>query len=661
MATTWAHTCKQPPGDAARRPASAPSPSPDRGPDKIRPVLQRRLTVAATLIAFLILVALLLWPERSPERPPPQAQPPAQALAVATAPATEPAPAPTGPALTGDPDSGPAVFTGRVLAFDTGAPIAGAELVFARAGATSSSRTGADGTFRFQPPALGPWQLGAVSAAGYLPFAPEWGHSPIALQARAGGRVAGLTIHLRRALPFRGQVLFPDGRPAEGAEVRLLGSAGSALLPAANRFSSDARGEFEFQAPDGAVLEARHPGHAPGRAEVDLAVRVSRRLTLRLGEKRETEEPRRVVAGRVVDAAGAGVEGALVAARRQRGRGPGSAEEVASAQALSGNDGRFRLADLDPGGYLVSASHAGHAPARAVAVPAGADDVLLKLEAGGALRGRVRDRGSGAPVTPFTVTVRRAGGQSSLEAVSVVDAAGEYRFDDLALGPVMVSASAPFHAPSDEVEVTIPDPPGTATADFELRPGGRIAGQVLDRRTRAPLPGALVQVEGRAGAGGSVIALRAEAATGQDGRFELAGLPSRALSIVAQAEGHHARILSGLVPPEGGALGPVTVELTPVEPGEDPRVELAGIGIQFTPRGEALRVMMVVPGGGGAEVGLQVGDEILAVDGRPVSELGLEGAVQAIRGPEGSTVSLRVRRGQAAPVEVTVPRRLVRG
>jgi hypothetical protein len=359
------------------------------------------------------------------------------------------------------------------------------------------------------------------------------------------------------------------------------------------------------------------------------------------------------------------VEGALVTARRQRGRGPGSAEEVASAQSLSGNDGRFRLADLEPGGYLLSASRAGHAPARAVGVPSGAADVVLKLEAGGALRGRVRDRTSGAPVAPFNVTVRRAGGPLRwlpLKAVSVVDASGEYRLDDLPPGPVMVSASAPLHAPSDDLEVTIPDPPGAATADFDLRPGGRVAGQVLDRRTRAPVPGALVQVEGRAGAGGSVIALRGEATAGPDGRFELAGLPSRPLSILVQAEGHHARILSGLTPPEGGALGPVTVELTPVEPGEDPRVELAGIGVQFAPRGEALRIMQLVPGGGAAEVGLQVGDEILAVDGRPVSELGMDGSVQAIRGPEGSTVSLRVRRGPGgAPAEVTVPRRLVRG
>ncbi len=628
---------------------------------------RRRLAFAVALLGLLALATLLLWPRRDPEataRPGPAS---GAALPAAAPPetASPAAPLPLGPAVTRDPAGGPASFEGRVLAFDGGAGIAGAELVFTRAGAAASARTGPEGAFRFEPPALGAWQLGAVSAPGYLPFAPEWGHSAIALTARAGERVAGLTIHLKRAIPYRGAVLLPDGRPAEGAEVRLMGSAESALLPLVDRFRSDARGEFEFQAPDGSTLEARLAGYAPGRAELDLAARVSRRLSIRLGERRESQAPLEAIGGRVVDAAGAGVEGALVTARRQRGRGPASAEEVASAQGLSGSDGRFRLADLEPGSYLLSASRAGHAPARAVGVPAGAGEVTLQLQAGGALRGRVRDRSTGAPVTTFTVTVRRAGGPQRwlpLKAVSVVDASGEYRLDDLPPGSVRVSASAPTHAPSDDLEVTIPDPPGAATADFDLRPGGRVVGQVVDRASRGPVPGALVQVEGRAGADGSVIALRGETATGPDGRFELSGLPARPLSILVQAEGHHARILSGLTPPEGGALGPVTVELSPVEAGEEPRVELAGIGVQFAPRGEALRILAVVPGGGAAEVGLQIGDEILAVDGRPVSELGMEGSAQAIRGPEGSTVTLRVRRGpDGASSDVTVPRRLVRG
>ncbi len=53
-------------------------------------------------------------------------------------------------------------------------------------------------------------------------------------------------------------------------------------------------------------------------------------------------------------------------------------------------------------------------------------------------------------------------------------------------------------------------------------------------------------------------------------------------------------------------------------------------------------------------------DQLLAVDGRLVSELGMTGAIDAIRGPEGTTVRLTVRR-DGVTREVDVPRRLIRG
>jgi C-terminal processing protease CtpA/Prc len=53
---------------------------------------------------------------------------------------------------------------------------------------------------------------------------------------------------------------------------------------------------------------------------------------------------------------------------------------------------------------------------------------------------------------------------------------------------------------------------------------------------------------------------------------------------------------------------------------------------------------MVVPGGGAADAGLVPGDQILAIDGTPVARLGYEGSIGVIRGPEGTTVVLRLRR-----------------
>ena len=89
-------------------------------------------------------------------------------------------------------------------------------------------------------------------------------------------------------------------------------------------------------------------------------------------------------------------------------------------------------------------------------------------------------------------------------------------------------------------------------------------------------------------------------------------------------------------------------------------MDLAGIGAVLAAQGDGLAVAQVIPGGGAAEAGLRRGDVVLQVDGRPVTELGMGGAVDAIRGPEGTVVTLRVRRGDQT-FEAQVPRRLVRG
>jgi S1-C subfamily serine protease len=144
--------------------------------------------------------------------------------------------------------------------------------------------------------------------------------------------------------------------------------------------------------------------------------------------------------------------------------------------------------------------------------------------------------------------------------------------------------------------------------------------------------------------------------------FVVGGLPARAVSLHVSAAGHHARIVTGIDVPDGGTGGPVEVKLTPLAEGEEPRVELAGIGATLARHGSsALRITAVVPGGGAAEAGLSPGDEILSVEGRPVQELGLSGAVDLIRGPEDTRVRLVVRRGEAPAAEVWVWRRLVRG
>ncbi len=623
-----------------------------------------RWRLVAFAVVLLLALAALLLVRSARTSPATAASSPPAAGPAAGAPGDLPPPpalpvrlvAPLPPA-----DDRPASFEGRVVSSATGSGIAGAELTFSRAGAAASTRAGPDGAFTFAPPVTGRWLLAAASAAGFLPFAPEWGHSPVQLEARPGQHVRGLEVHLAPAVELTGEVVDPEGRPVAGATVRLLGTASeAALLPVADRFESGPDGRFTFAAPEGTVLEATRPGFLPGRAELGPLERVNRKVVIELGGRHAAPLPAAAISGEVVlGPEGAPAEGALVSATRE---GPRPAADVPAAQAVTGADGHFTLGDLSPGRYRVAARAEGRAPATRRAVPAGAAGLRLELTAGSRLRGCVRAASSGAPVAPFTVLVferRSALGRVAQRSLSVVEPGGCYALDDLSPGPAAVVFSAPGYAPSEEARVELPPPGGEAVVDGRLEAGGRLTGRVLDDATGAPLGGASISVEGWLASAASTFPVLAGGESDGGGRFALAGLPRR-FSIHVAAAGHHARIVGGLEAGPGEARGPIEVRLRAVEPGETPRTELAGVGLQLTPDGEVLAVTGLVAGGGAALAGLQVGDRVVAVDGRPVSELGMVGAVDAIRGAEGTTVRLTVRR-DGVTRDVDVARRLIRG
>ena len=627
--------------------------------------MPRRQTVSALLAAGLlagVLLALWLWPAAAPR--PALHAPGTAGSSSPSFPLPGPASAPAAPGSPSAPIPAPrGALEGTVRSTDTARAIPGAELTFSRAGAAASVRSSADGSFRFEPPEPGRWQLAAASAPGHVPFAPEWGHSPVVFDARPGERVSGVSVWLRAENRHDGRVEDPDGKPVEGAEVRLLGGATGdrALLPSAARAVSGAGGTFAIAAADGDALEARHPGFSPGRATIDFPARASRRVVLRLG-KAGGPAPLAAIAGRVTSG-GAPVEGALVSARRLGRGGPGSADDAVAAQATSDGEGRFTLRELDPGRYLLAAAREGLAQPRAVVVPSG-EEAVIELARGGRIAGWVRASGSGQPVAAFRLVVLRGGRgwKTPIRAATVVDASGRFQIAELPPGPVVLVVSAPGHAPSGEVEATVPEHPGVAEVEIRLLEGGRVAGRVSDRVSGQPLPGARIVLEGEDGGVPSVLDAGAATVSGPDGSFQLGGLPSRAVSLLASAQGHHARIVGGIEVREGGLAGPVEVRLSPVAEGEDPSVELAGIGAALERRGRsALRITAVLPGGGALEAGLAPGDEVLSVEGRPISELGLAGAVDLIRGPEDTRVRLMVKRGAAPAAEVWVWRRLVRG
>ncbi|HXY33670.1 MAG TPA: S41 family peptidase [Planctomycetaceae bacterium] len=94
----------------------------------------------------------------------------------------------------------------------------------------------------------------------------------------------------------------------------------------------------------------------------------------------------------------------------------------------------------------------------------------------------------------------------------------------------------------------------------------------------------------------------------------------------------------------------------------DPLVELeghvVGIGVEIEAVEEGMRINRVLANSPAAESGLMTGDVIESIDGHEMSGALLEYAVSLIAGPEGSRLSLRVRRGDRA-AEFAIGRRRV--
>ena len=509
-------------------------------------------------------------------------------------------------------------------------------------GAAHTVATDGEGAFRFAPPSPGRYELVSIAAAGYLPFAADPGQSPVALEARPGVRLDGVTLYLEPAVERDGLVLDARDAPLAGAEVRLLDGD--------DRFASDAQGRFRFHAPDGATLEARKPGFAIAWAAVERTGRTTLRLVpLPDGGASETI----ALAGRVVDPAGRPVEGALVTAGPPRAP---FAVEPPPARAFTDGEGRFAFADLAPAReFSVEARAPAFAPARAEHAAPGARDLVLTLRAGGVLRGAVRDSSTGKPLAAFAVVLWPVIGP--LERGPRIDAArldagGRYAVDGLAPGRFRATAIARGFAPADEIEIAIPPSLEPVEQDFALGRGAEVRGRVVEKEGGAPIAGARVSLEGSVTPDAPLPALD-DALTDGNGEFRLSGLAPGLRSLLVTAERHHGRIL-GLRVTEGAP--PLTVELARVADGEEPHVELVGIGAVLAGKGDALVIGRVLPSGGAAQAGLVAGDAILTVDGAPVVALGFGQAIQRIRGPEGSTVELGLRRADGANQVLAVSR-----
>jgi RNA polymerase sigma factor (sigma-70 family) len=530
------------------------------------------------------------------------------------------------------------VISGRVINWSTGDGVGTAELTFTSAAGATTVRTGKDGSFELAPPVPGTFSLATIIAPGFLPYAPELEHSPVRIALGAKQAVRGVTLFLFPALDYFGTVVDAAGAPVAGAKVKLADPpAGEQVLEKiVTEWTTDKKGGFVFHAPDESVFEASKGGKR-GWAVLDGAVQNTKQMRIVIGEAAARDA---TIRGKTTDTGGAPLGDVLITAIPEDKPGK-QAVPRSVAFATSNPDGTFVIAGLDRNAYTLVAQLDGYAHTTKEHVTGGTQQVALTIDEGLALGGTVKDPYD-KPIAAYTLLVTQRQGvvREVVLTRSIIDPRGRFEVR-VPKGEYEVLASATGWAPSDPVAASA----GTTDVRIKLGAGATLRGLVVDVDTGAPLTYARVAREGTGG-GASAQPANAGTVTRMDGTFELAGIPPGPFTISIGAGAYHPRLEGGLVATEGGVLGPIKIALKKLREGEEPKVELVGIGVALSADGDALRVDRVVPESGAAAVGIVAGDHLVAVDGISVTTLGIDGAVGRIRGVAHTKVAVTIKRGE---------------
>ena len=536
-----------------------------------------------------------------------------------------------------DGTTGPGIVSGRVINWSTGDGVDGAEITFTNEAGATTVRSKAGGAFELTPEAPGHFVLTTISAPGFLPYAPELLHSTVHVEVVKDRAVRGITVFLFPAVDYTGVVVDEKLKPVPGAKVRLLGTptGEQAIEKLETEWTSDKDGKFVFHAADDAVLEAVR-GNQRGYGMLDSEAALTHVMTIAIGTQAKPRD--RTITGKVVDA-GKPVANVLVRAEPQE---MGLAFNIrAYAFATSNSDGTFALEDVDDNAYVLSTQADGYAQATLEPVLGGARDVVLPIDRGRSISGRVVDAGAD-PVPAYTLLVfqRRGARRDLVHATSIVDATGRFEVR-VPAGDYDLQASASGWAPSAFTKATA----GARDLELTVSAGATLRGQVVAADGSGPIPYARVMREARGG-GASAQPSNAGTVTRDDGSFELSGIPPGPVAITVAGGGFHPKIEAGMTASDGAKLGPITISLVKLKPGEKPSLELVGIGVKLSGMGkEGITILDVFAGSGAAEAGITANDEMVMIDGMSVAELGLDGAIAKIRGVEGTTVSVTVKRG----------------
>ncbi|MDX1971951.1 MAG: carboxypeptidase regulatory-like domain-containing protein, partial [Candidatus Sumerlaeia bacterium] len=212
-------------------------------------------------------------------------------------------------------------------------------------------------------------------------------------------------------------------------------------------------------------------------------------------------------------------------------------------------NGRF-LFNSNPDSHTITleVSLKVYLPEKLTDIPAGRENLVIELEAGGSISGTVRNFSTQAPESGIAILLIPSVGESEFtERRTVSDSSGRYEFTELPAGQYDVRVQSEKLTATPHLGVTVASGKRTDKIDFSVYPGQEIRGLVLDEATGERIVAATVSLQSSVGPQflekGS-----AEARTDESGQFVFQNLPCGLYTLSATAEGY--RQIPG---PEGTA------------------------------------------------------------------------------------------------------------
>ncbi|MFT3707062.1 MAG: carboxypeptidase regulatory-like domain-containing protein [Archangium sp.] len=491
-----------------------------------------------------------------------------------------------------------------------GKPLAGAAVIFYdQNDKPTPATTGADGrTTLLLPP--GSWLVSAQANGFGLGVAPRF-------HTAAGGEPLEFRIDLLHLAEIRGVVVNEAGQPIAGARVDK------------EETGSDGRFAVKVEVPGSVLADAE--GYGLRAVDVTAA---SQDITIVLVAVAPVTGH---ITGRVVDEDGVPVSGATVDAAVTRR----SMDELKDAQfgtaprssAKTDGAGRFDVKISTSTVNLRATADTGVSDA--FEADAGSDVTITLKPIDRSVRGRVVDA-SGKPHTLFRV------GLPSDRVDLHHSADGTFIVEHLERTVFKLAVAADGEAPVElKVDVRERD---ADLGDIVLERARVVRGVVVDNQGT---PIADARIIGKSSGDESRYGFRPETVSHADGAFQI-GIPRKGpIELAVSAPGFLR--WSGAVP-----QSPVRIVLTTSDGGT--ATQYSGIGmvtsLSRSDAGDGYRVDELMPHGSAREF-VQVGDEVIAVDGQPAVTGDVQDFLFRVRGVEGTTVVLTLRRnGQILDVRL---------